>query len=198
LFAQRGYQGAGIADIVAEAGVTPPVLYHHFENKAGLYAAAMTEVYDIIIERFAKVVATAYSFPDKLHAMVVAAADLHEEDPTISLFVNSVPAQLTEYPELAGIAPQMTRVQEFLLQLAKDSPELKGSPLQVARAAAVVVSGMGRISSSVKSRSEYRAYVEAVGALLSGELFDSDRKGRAVKKRPSVGRKAKTPSRRTR
>lgn len=37
LFCERGYAGTSVADIVARAGVTKPVLYYYFRSKAGLF-----------------------------------------------------------------------------------------------------------------------------------------------------------------
>lgn len=37
LFATRGYQGASIEEIARRSGVTPPVVYDHFESKLDLY-----------------------------------------------------------------------------------------------------------------------------------------------------------------
>ena len=37
LFAERGYGGAAVREIVEAAGVTKPVLYYHFGNKEGLF-----------------------------------------------------------------------------------------------------------------------------------------------------------------
>jgi AcrR family transcriptional regulator len=37
LFAERGYQGASIDEIARRSGVTPPVLYDHFNSKSDLY-----------------------------------------------------------------------------------------------------------------------------------------------------------------
>jgi len=37
LFAERGYRGASIEAIARASGVTPPVVYEHFESKRGLY-----------------------------------------------------------------------------------------------------------------------------------------------------------------
>lgn len=37
VFAQRGYRGASIEEIARRSGVTPPVLYDHFESKHALY-----------------------------------------------------------------------------------------------------------------------------------------------------------------
>jgi AcrR family transcriptional regulator len=37
LFSERGYRGASIEEIARGSGVTPPVLYEHFESKRELY-----------------------------------------------------------------------------------------------------------------------------------------------------------------
>lgn len=37
LFAERGYRGASIEGIARGSGVTPPVVYEHFESKRALY-----------------------------------------------------------------------------------------------------------------------------------------------------------------
>jgi AcrR family transcriptional regulator len=44
LFGRKGYAATSVGEIVAAAGVTRPVLYYHFENKAGLYAALIDQV----------------------------------------------------------------------------------------------------------------------------------------------------------
>ena len=36
LFAARGYDAVGIQEIVDEAGITKPTLYHYFGSKQGL------------------------------------------------------------------------------------------------------------------------------------------------------------------
>jgi AcrR family transcriptional regulator len=41
LFAERGYDGTRIEDIVAAAGVTKPVLYRHFASKKALHRALL-------------------------------------------------------------------------------------------------------------------------------------------------------------
>ena len=41
LFAERGYGGASVREIVESAGVTKPVLYYHYRNKEGLFLEAV-------------------------------------------------------------------------------------------------------------------------------------------------------------
>jgi AcrR family transcriptional regulator len=37
LFAERGYRGASIEEIARSSGVTPPIVYEHFDSKSDLY-----------------------------------------------------------------------------------------------------------------------------------------------------------------
>lgn len=46
VFAERGYAGASVQDIIDATKVTKPVLYYYFESKAGLYKALLGEAYD--------------------------------------------------------------------------------------------------------------------------------------------------------
>jgi AcrR family transcriptional regulator len=43
LFAEKGYAGTTIREIVAHAGVTKPVLYYYFESKAGIFRAILDD-----------------------------------------------------------------------------------------------------------------------------------------------------------
>lgn len=43
LFNRAGYAGTTVREIVAQAGVTKPVLYYHFRSKEGLYLAILEE-----------------------------------------------------------------------------------------------------------------------------------------------------------
>jgi AcrR family transcriptional regulator len=45
IFAERGYRGAVVSDIVALAQTTKPMVYYHFGSKEGLFAAALEYVY---------------------------------------------------------------------------------------------------------------------------------------------------------
>jgi AcrR family transcriptional regulator len=45
LFAEKGYSGTTVDEIVAKAKTTKPMLYYYFGNKEGLFAAVLEEVY---------------------------------------------------------------------------------------------------------------------------------------------------------
>ena len=45
LFAEKGYSGTTVDEIVAKAKTTKPMLYYYFGNKEGLFAAVLEDVY---------------------------------------------------------------------------------------------------------------------------------------------------------
>jgi AcrR family transcriptional regulator len=53
LFAERGYAGVGTEQIARAAGVTRGALYHHFEDKRGLFEAVYEQIEVELAERIA-------------------------------------------------------------------------------------------------------------------------------------------------
>jgi AcrR family transcriptional regulator len=67
-FADRGYAGTSVQEIVDEANVAKPMLYYYFQNKAGLYQALIDSAHD---ERF-RVLTEAAASGDKLSKKLTA------------------------------------------------------------------------------------------------------------------------------
>jgi len=49
LFAKRGYEGASVDDIAAEAGITVAVIYSHFTSKEELHATVLEEQWQSLL-----------------------------------------------------------------------------------------------------------------------------------------------------
>ena len=71
LFGARGYDAVSSEEIVAAAGVTRGALYHHFDGKAGLFAAVHEQVEGEIVAGFDL---SALADGDSLGALIAAAA----------------------------------------------------------------------------------------------------------------------------
>jgi len=50
LFTTRGFNGVGVEELAAAAGVTKPTLYHYFGNKQGLLETLIAERYDPFLD----------------------------------------------------------------------------------------------------------------------------------------------------
>jgi len=80
-FAARGFDGAGVDEIAAAAGVNKAMLYYHFKSKRGLYTAVLADMFSAVADRVAPL-ATAPGDPAaSLEAFVDALADACRERP---------------------------------------------------------------------------------------------------------------------
>lgn len=70
LFAERGYAGTSLDEVVARARVTKGALYHHFAGKQGLFEAVFDQYEAVMVERTAAAVA------DERDAVAMAVAGL--------------------------------------------------------------------------------------------------------------------------
>ena len=66
LFAQKGYAGTSVREIVERAGVTKPVLYYYFENKEGIFRAILEWATELQKEMLGEVLERGGSALDQL------------------------------------------------------------------------------------------------------------------------------------
>lgn len=71
-FAQHGYRGTTTAMIAAEAGVSEPIIYRHFNNKHDLFIALIEEVGDRVFRNWESATASATTPLEKLQTMMIS------------------------------------------------------------------------------------------------------------------------------
>lgn len=172
VFSERGFAGAGIAEIVGRAGVSAPVLYHHFAGKADVYLAVAADVYDEVIGALeAAADRSGGPFAARLDAVLVAAADLNDADPSIGRFATAMPADLRLAPELEALRDQMGRMRAFFLALAAACPDIPSRRrAAVADACTALIAGLSR-AGAMQAPADFRRTVEALRLMVRGELF---------------------------
>ncbi len=93
LFTGRGFAGVSAEEIVAAAGVTRGALYHHFEDKTGLFAAVFEAIEEETIARIGAG-AGAGSALDRMRAGTRAWLDLCREPEVHRIALIEAPAVL--------------------------------------------------------------------------------------------------------
>lgn len=85
--------GVGMDEIATQAGTSKTVIYRHFGDRAGLYAAVVAKVHDYIHSdlRVALVLAEPAGLATLAHDLADAYLSLVERDPEIYRFVMSPP-----------------------------------------------------------------------------------------------------------
>ena len=120
LFATMGYGNASARDIVERAGCTAPVLYHHFGNKAGLFAAVMDDVNDQILGAFADAIEGKETLLERIEAILDETVRMQSIAPTVGRFVVTAPIEVQRHPELHVAAKEMVRMGRFIEAMCAD------------------------------------------------------------------------------
>jgi len=102
-FARQGYVGTGTRDLAAAAGVSEPILYRHFDGKAGLFRAVLERIGDALAGTLATAVEGAHGADERLGALAAALPRiLHEHRD--GLRVLNAAALAHEEPEILQAA----------------------------------------------------------------------------------------------
>jgi AcrR family transcriptional regulator len=89
-FAQKGYSGTSVQDILKATGLSKPTLYYHFKSKAGLFRAIMDFAYDECLSRMQDRAAKAEGgVKEKLTAITMAMFEFAEKRPQLLRLVFS-------------------------------------------------------------------------------------------------------------
>jgi AcrR family transcriptional regulator len=82
LFAARGYEAVGVQEIVDEAGITKPTLYHYFGSKQGLLETILSENFQTLNQVVTEAAQYHGDLPATLENIVRAYFTFAREHPT--------------------------------------------------------------------------------------------------------------------
>jgi AcrR family transcriptional regulator len=77
LFAEKGYSGAKVDEIIVKAKTTKPMLYYYFGSKEGLFAAVLEDVYAAMREIESSLRVTDLPAVDAMRKVVQVTFDYH-------------------------------------------------------------------------------------------------------------------------
>jgi len=110
VFARRGYHGARVGDIAAEAGIAHGLLYHYFSSKEDVLQTIFRENWGELIGRFRAVEAADEDAPEKLAGIAKILLRTWRNDPAlVTVMVREVArsellqAQVSEVREVFAI-----------------------------------------------------------------------------------------------
>jgi outer membrane protein TolC/AcrR family transcriptional regulator len=81
LFADRGYAGAPVQEIIDAAGVTKPTLYYYFQNKAGLFQALVDRALDERLQLMRQAAPPGKETAEQLTDILAAVSELAARKP---------------------------------------------------------------------------------------------------------------------
>lgn len=81
LFAEKGYEGTSIREIIEGAGVTRPVLYYYFENKEDLFSRLVESQFAQLAAKIEEVKRQPISCVERLKGIIQIEFELAETNP---------------------------------------------------------------------------------------------------------------------
>jgi AcrR family transcriptional regulator len=171
LFPRSGYASTTVEDLVTTAGVTPPVLYHHFGTKAGLFVAAAEHVYGVVLDRYEAVLAGEPTFAEAIDRMMELAAVLRTEQPMLAPMMLAVVIDTQREPELAErLSPTLRAFRQLFDRVAALAPvDLRPSASaqrSLALALVTLMNGLDITALMARTAEDYHQTVGSLHALL--------------------------------
>lgn len=124
-FADHGYAGTSVQDIVDDARVTKPTLYYYFGNKAGLYQALVDYAYDERYRLIIEAESRGANFKEKSLEIYNAIFDfLHKNREVMRIAFFTVFAAPGEVPEEIKYKEKGNRNLEFVQKMVKRAQDL--------------------------------------------------------------------------
>lgn len=130
LFAQRGYRGASIGEIVKRAGVSPPVFYDHFASKEALYRGLLERHYAELRQVWADNLPGPEPLPQRIHRAFDAWFAYVEERPQVARLLFGRATGDPDYEALHGEVTATSRDGALpLLAAVPGSEQIAGASL---------------------------------------------------------------------
>jgi TetR/AcrR family transcriptional regulator len=130
LFAARGYEGAGVQDIVDAAGITKPTLYHYFGSKEGLLIELFVEHFTPFLKELREAASYKHDLPLTLDRVAATYFAFARND---KIFYRMLLSLIYAPPESKGlsIAEEYAKapfeiLEEVFLKASSDHGNMKG------------------------------------------------------------------------
>jgi AcrR family transcriptional regulator len=135
VFSQKGYNRATNKDIAHEAGITPGLIYHYFDNKDAVLRAVIEERSPLRIIRTLSQDALAQSPAVFLHMLVSQILSVVESENFVQLIRVLLP-EMAHNPSISSLGTQVFQqelqfLEEYLAQKVS-SGELRSTHIQLA------------------------------------------------------------------
>lgn len=150
LFADTGYDGTSIRDIVEAAGVTKPVLYYYFQNKEDLFRSIVRGLYETFLDELETVLSSGEEYSTRFEGLIRLYLSYTEVEPhTIRLVFTTLYGPRKPF-ELSGLMEMedrhIARVVAFIEE-GMDSGFLKPCPAEP-----LVLHLVGAVTSFLQAR----------------------------------------------
>jgi AcrR family transcriptional regulator len=176
LFAEQGYAKTTFKDVGKAAGMTHAALYGYFPSKAHLFQAASEEAQQLMLAQYTAVLGEYGTLKERIREILRVIADAHDEDPSITGLLGSIPLEIRRHPELAELLLEQQNATEQLLTEAFSEARNRGEiapetdPEELVRTILGAAMGIGLYQFAME-RTQLHHAMELFIDLMEARLF---------------------------
>lgn len=166
-FSTKGL-AASTGAIVGAAGVTAPVLYHHFGSKRNLFLAAVEDTYATVLRRFDEWIPVDAPFARSMDRLLDCSISVMRADPSLAAMISTVQFEIRREPALADeLRPTLARFRGFFDDLARRAPPSSDlEPKALSRVLVTLIAGLNSQALLLPDARDFPAVVETLRTLL--------------------------------
>jgi AcrR family transcriptional regulator len=149
VFAERGYHGASIEEIARRSGVTPPVIYDHFESKAALHGRLLERTRDELLAMWRANLGGGGTLEQQVaHAFDAWAryVEAHPYAPRMFFRETTGVAEIREMHRAIAAAANDALAEILASSVGAERLRPDGAPLSLAMAAEVIRGGLTELA----------------------------------------------------
>ncbi|MFI6998223.1 TetR/AcrR family transcriptional regulator [Nocardia sp. NPDC050175] len=171
LFAARGYAGLTVGEIARAAGVSVPVIYQRFGNKAGLFVAVAEDVYERGLRQLEAGLSGATSFAEAVDRVLRGFSDLYRMDRRLTAMVLTVLIETDRDEALAAeLRPTLRRFRAFFDSIAELAPAELAPDARTRRdlshALVTMCSGLTSAAVTIDNPADYVGMINVMRAFI--------------------------------
>ena len=117
LFYKRGYDAAGVKEIVEMAGITKPTMYYYFKSKLGLLEALVEERGELLFIELCKVQEKQAGFEEQLYELARAYVDFCKKEHYFYFFMLGLMYSPVENEAHKAAVPFIRRQYKFITDI---------------------------------------------------------------------------------
>ena len=174
-FAENGYRGISLNDIVRETGLTKGAFYFHFPSKEALAIAVFHGKQERWVGETMEALATKTRAIEKLEAMLDVGCGLYENDPSarvVGRLCIELATQEHASPILAAHLETWFELTAALVRQAQEEGDVREDldPRQMAEAIVAAFIGTEQVSDALSGLSDFRRRIEGLRTLVFAAL----------------------------
>ena len=178
LFAEKGYAQTTFKELGKAMGMSHAAFYQYFSSKTDLYIATFIDTQAVLLPHYLSAIAEGKTLKERITGVLLASAEAHDADSTITGFLAAVPIEMMRHAELYDLLRQQNNEVMVALEAMFEEAKASGEICSTASAQHLVQAFLGggvgvSLFQYATQEPALRAAMDVFVDLINGKIFSA-------------------------